>query len=302
MSGSWRVLDLTSANGIIDVGRGSIVITTEGQQDIVPAADIAVLLLGTGMTFTSGVLHRLSEHDVVMMMCDWRGMPQSVMHPWSEHSRIAARQIAQAKFPAEQRAELGAEIVRAKLHGQAATLSGVKPRFGSRMERIAEDVLVGDSTNVEGMGARYYWTHLWGKSFVRNYDGRDRINSLLNYGYGILRGFGVQAVLAAGLVPSLGIWHSHRENAYNLVADLMEPFRPAIDDAIVHLPPYSSLSKVETKKLLARVLQQPFTDSGMSIISEFSALARGYGAVVQGNREHLEIPVWNGGEHHQRGK
>lgn len=295
MATGWRILDLTETSGSFDVERGAVVITTAaGVVERVPASDISLVLLGTGVKFTSGVLHRLAGHDVVMMLCDWRGVPQAVSLPWAEHSRIAARQIAQAEVSAELKAEAWGRVVRAKVHGQAATLRSVKPKYAPRLEEFAEQVKPGDTSNVEASAARYYWPLLWGKNFVRDLDGGDRINALLNYGYGILRGHGIRAVLAAGLVPALGVGHSHRANPFNLVADLMEPFRPVVDSAVLNLPPYSSLKKVETKKLLAVAMEVPFGDSGLSALAEFGVLAQRYGRFVQGESDAFTVNAWTG--------
>jgi len=105
MNSGWRILDVTAPLATIDVERGAIVITArndvgEESVDRVVAADIALILLGTGVRFSSGILHRLAEHDVVMMVCDWRGVPQAVSLPWAGHSRIGARQAAQAQLDA----------------------------------------------------------------------------------------------------------------------------------------------------------------------------------------------------------
>lgn len=229
-----------------------------------------------------------------MMLCDWRGVPQAVTLPWSGHSRIAARQIAQAQASADLKAEVWGHLARAKLRGQAATLRAVKPRFAPHLDQLAEQVGPGDPSNLEATGARHYWRHLWGAQFVRDTDGGDRINALLNYGYGILRGQGVRAVLSAGLVPSLGIAHSHRANPFNLVADLMEPFRPVVDSAVVRLPPYSSLKKVETKKLLVAAMQVPFGDSGVSAAAELGMLAQRYGRFVEGDSDVFTVNAWAG--------
>jgi CRISPR-associated protein Cas1 len=295
MADGWRILDLTEAHGRIDVERGAIVVQTkDGEHDPVVAADIALVLLGTGITFSSGVLHRLAEHDVVMMMCDWRGVPRAAMLPWAERSRISARQIAQAGLSVERKAEAWRELVQAKLHGQAATLRSEKPRLAPALDEWAEKVAPGDPDNLEAQGARHYFKGLWGPNFVRDHDGGDRINALLNYGYGILRGHGVRAVLSAGLVPSLGVSHAHRSNPFNLVADLMEPFRPAVDSAIVDLPPYSSLKKPETKKLLATAFEAPLGAGGLTVASELAALAKRYGRFAEGERDTLDVLSWQG--------
>lgn len=290
--GGWRILDLTRGRAAIAVERGAIVVTTDDVEESVPAA---------GVTFSSGVLHRLADHDVVMMMCDWRGIPRSVAQPWADGSRIASRQIAQTKVSRRLLGQLWQEIVRAKVLGQAATLASVKPRFAPKLAEMAGRISVEDIANVEGEAARYYWPRLLGKGFVRDHSGEDRVNALLNYGYGIVRGYGIQAVLSPGLISTLGIWHRHRANAFNLVSDLMEPFRPAVDYAVLHLPAYSSLRKAETMKMLASVLHLPFTPAGATLAAELRALAKRYGRLVEGKRERFEVPVWRGGAHWREG-
>ncbi|MCL2803899.1 MAG: type II CRISPR-associated endonuclease Cas1 [Micrococcales bacterium] len=293
MAKGWRVLDCTAARGAIDADRGLITIATaDGQVDRVPVDDLAILLLGTGFTITSGAMHRLAGYDAVVVLCDWAGNPKSVMTPWSSHSRIAQRQIAQAGLSPADRAETWGRLVRAKIVGQAATLGTTKPRFASRLEGMAQDVRPGDPNNTEGAAARFYWSHLWAKDFRRDTDGGDRINALLNYGYGILRGHGIRAVLGAGLIGAVGVAHSHRANPFNLVADLMEPFRPAIDFAVVHLPPYSSLKKVETKALLAEACFNAFTPGGPSVAAEFESLAQRFGRFAEGEADQLDVTAW----------
>jgi len=293
MAKGWRILDCTTAHGAIDAERGAITITTaDGNVDRVPVDDVAILLLGTGFTLTSGAMHRLAGYDTVVVLCDWAGNPKSVMNPWQDHSRIAQRQIAQASLDATNKAEAWRLLVRAKIQGQAATLGTIRPRLATQLVELAQNVQPGDPNNTEGTAARFYWGHVWGKSFRRDTDGGDRINALLNYGYGILRGHGVRAVHGAGLIGAIGVAHSHRANPFNLVADLMEPFRPAVDYAVLNLPPYSSLKKPETKALLAEASVNAFTPGGPSVAAEFESLAQRFGRFAEGEVKQLDVPVW----------
>lgn len=293
MADGWRILDLTGLRGSLGVDRGGVVIFDgEDRIDRVPAADIAVVLVGTGVQFSSGVLHRLAEHDVVMMLADWRGLPQAVTHPWSSHSRIGERQVSQAGVDDDRQDAFWTQIVTAKIAGQAATLGTRKPRLAKKLWALTEQVETGDRGGVEAVAAQFYLRKMWGKDFVRDHDGGDRLNALLNYGYGILRGQGVRAVLAAGLVPALGIRHSHRSNPFNLVADLMEPFRPAVDFAVAGLPPRATLSQVETKKILVEVMDRPFDGSGVSVSAQLRDLAGKYGRYVQGECDVPTVPRW----------
>ncbi len=189
-------------------------------------------------------------------------------------------------------AQVWQEIVRAKVRGQAATLSVRKPRLGKSVGALVAEVGHGDMTNVEGRAAREYFDGLWGKKFVRDHDGGDRVNALLNYGYAILRSSGIRAVNAAGLVPSLGIWHRHRANAFNLVSDLMEPFRPVLDHVVRNLPGTAKVTQVETKKALAGVLEIPFGSEGRTVADELLALALRYARFIEGERQGFHVDHW----------
>jgi CRISPR-associated protein Cas1 len=61
----------------------------------------------------------------------------------------------------------------------------------------------------------------------------DRFNALLSYGYGLLHTAVMRAVLAVGLEPALGFFHTPRSAAYPLVLDLMELFRVSLCDLVV---------------------------------------------------------------------
>lgn len=294
MAKSWRILDLTQARGTITAEPGALVITADGAQpDRVAVDDIAMILLGTSFSITSTALYRLGENDTVVLLCNWRGIPYSVLSPWTTNSRSAARVIAQAALPQEKADLAWQHIIRAKIEGQAVTLGTVKPNLGKQMRKFAETVLPGDAGHVEAQAARYYWERVIGKGFRRDRNGDDRRNLLLNYGYTILHGYGLRAVNAAGLVGALGIKHHKHSNNNNLVSDLIEPFRPVVDYAVINLPPYSAIGKKETKQALAAACSVQFAPGLHSAEVELSLLASRFARYCLGELDHLEVPVWN---------
>ena len=124
MPTGWQVLDFTGFDGVLAYKRGQLAILCE--KEIVkstPLAQLAVILVGSSTTFSGAVLQKLSEHDVAILVCDWRHVPVAAAYPWKEHSRIAARQIAQAELSLPRRKNAWAQIVKAKIFGQAATLN-----------------------------------------------------------------------------------------------------------------------------------------------------------------------------------
>jgi len=115
----------------------------------VPVDDVAILLLGTSFTLTSGAMHRLAGYDTVAVFCDCIGNPKAVMNPWSDHSRIAQRQIAQASLNASNKAEAWRLLVHAKIQGQAATLGTIRPRLAKQLVELAKNVQPDDPNNTE---------------------------------------------------------------------------------------------------------------------------------------------------------
>ena len=101
----------------------------------------------------------------------------------------------------------------------------------------------GDASNIEGQAARIYWKELYGRNFRRDRDG-DSPNSLLNYGYAIVRSAIARKICSAGLHPTFGIHHHNRNNPFVLADDLIEPFRPLVD-AVVHDLWESGLNEID---------------------------------------------------------
>lgn len=293
----WRVLDMTSVEGVVGGTRGRITIDSErtGRQEI-PAEEVGVVLIGTGTNLASSALHYLAKHDVAFLAADWRGVPFAGLHAWSGHSRVAARQIAQAGMSLPRKKSAWMQLVRAKVLGQAATLEPVNATKASRLRLLAAAVRSGDPANVEGSAARIYWRSLFAgyPGFIRDKDGWDDVNAVLNYGYTVLRGFVIRAVSAAGLAPPLGVFHRGRSNYFNLVDDLIEPFRPAIDWAVVGFGIEADPRDPSIKKALVAAATQAFTGDGRRIPAVLDDLAQQFGQYVEGDIDRLRVPIWSG--------
>ena len=218
-----RVIDATGLDGPIRSIRGGI--TVGGTR--VPLDDVGVLLLGSTATVSGGALTLLARYDVVVLNCMWNGVPDGVFYGWSDNSRIAARHRAQADLSIPRQKSAWQEIVKAKIRGQANACAAAGIIEAGHLRGIAKQVRSGDTTNCEAHAARVFWQAYFGaaESFRRVPGGADRVNAMLNYGYTVLRGFVIQAVCAAGLSPTLAIWHRHRANTFALADDLIERTR-----------------------------------------------------------------------------
>lgn len=194
----------------------------------VPLDQVAsVIVHGYGTTWTNSLLVELAERGAPVVLCATNHQPRAVLLPLEGHHAQGGRMKAQWTAPEALRKQAWKRVVIAKIKMQAAALFAIG-QPGAPLDFLTRRVHSGDSTNVEAQAARTYWPLLLGPEFRRDPDRRD-INGLLNYGYTVLRATSARAVVAAGLHPTIGIFHSNRSNAFALADDLMEPFRPFVD-------------------------------------------------------------------------
>lgn len=293
MSAGRQVIDATRLEGHISATTGGLVVA--GKR--VPLEDVAVLLLGNAASVTGGALTLLARYDVVLLNCDWRGVPDSVAYGWSHNSRVAARHRAQAELSEPRRKSAWQAIVRAKILGQQRNLEAANRIASLRVAEIRKSVRSGDPSNCEAQAARVYWDALFDdETFARIPGGDDRINSLLNYGYAVLRGFVIQAIVAAGLWPTYGIWHRNRSNTFVLADDLIEPFRPAVDYCVLNMAGNLTLDDKLAKKELVAVSSQTMGAGGSTVLTSIRGFASQLASYVEGERDHLVPPSWAPGQ------
>ncbi|MDP9800361.1 CRISPR-associated protein Cas1 [Arcanobacterium wilhelmae] len=296
----WRILDCSTMRGKLCTKRGALSVEREDSPPVLlPVADIAVALIGISVSFSAAVIHQLAKHDVAIVFCDWKGVPESAAYSWSEHGRVGARHRAQASLPESRRKSAWAQIIRAKVKGQANVLAKAGSPRSALLRKLASSVRSGDPANVEAQAARAYWQELWGdEGFHRipggNAEATDPRNAYLDYAYTVLRGHGIRAVIGAGLCPTLGIFHKGRGNNFALVDDLIEPFRPAIDSAILELKPDLPIEDPHVRRALVEASSQTFLQDGTTIASAFGDLAQHYARYVEGDVDRLTVPHWRG--------
>lgn len=297
MNSQWRVIDLCGFEGELRSTRGGVeVLSGEGVPTTIPVAEVAVILVGMKVALSAAVLHRLAEADVAVLFCDWRGIPEGGCYSWSDHGRVAARHRAQAEVSLPRKKNAWARLIRAKIEGQASVLENLKIRGSGELLALADQVRSGDPGNVEAQAARLYWSRALGKGVGRQPAAGQLIgaNACLDYGYSVLRGHLMRAVLAAGLAPALGVFHRGRGNAFALADDLIEPFRPAIDEVALQLPPTASPSDRPVKQLLVAAASQRFDVDGHGIPAVAEALAQAFGRYVEGDIDRLNVVSWQG--------
>lgn len=295
----WRVLDASGLTGRLGSGRGSVIVTPDdgSSPTTVAAVDIAVILIGPRVTVSSAALHRIHDAGGIAMFTDWRGVPEAGSFSWSTHSRVGRRQRAQVCMSVPRRKNAWARIVRAKIIGQAATLAFTANHTEAAAVRdLARRVRSGDPTNVESLAARRYWSGLaLDEGFTRRPGDARAANTLLDYGYGVLRGYTIRAVCAAVLLPSFGLHHDNRSNAFNLADDLIEPFRPAVDaQAWEVMRTGATELQTDVRQALVEAAGQPFTADGATIPTCLNRLAQHVGQMAEGTLSRLDVPAWQG--------
>lgn len=202
----------------------------------VPMEDIGLVVLDhQQITVTHTVLNTLLYHNAAVVVCDERRHPSGLMLNLEGNTVQAELFKHQIESSEPLRKQLWKQTVEAKIRNQAAALARVGADAGLLLE-LANKVQSGDSGNREAQAAAYYWPRVFKNvtAFKRFREGPPP-NNLLNYGYAILRALVARSLVGSGLLPTLGIHHRNRYNAYALADDIMEPYRPYVDLAVVEL-------------------------------------------------------------------
>ncbi len=253
-----RIVDI-SQQAYIRAKHQQLLIDKEGETvGQIPIEDLGVLILQhPAIVITQAVVILCQQNNVAMVFCDKRHLPYSVILPVSDghtlHQKVMQMQIDVNK-PTTKR--IWKQIVQQKITEQERTLSlmGVKTAL---LGQLASKVKSGDAENYEAQAAQHYWPRLFGKSFRRNYEAAG-VNTLLNYGYAIIRALIARAIVASGLHPAIGIHHHNQYNSLCLADDLMEPFRPWVDRLVYQIWMEDKEAKIDkdTKQTILGLLSK----------------------------------------------
>lgn len=231
-----------------------------------PIEDIGIVILDNKqITITQGLLEALLENNCAVITCDSRRMPVGLMLPLCGNTIQTERFQDQISASQPLRKQLWQQTIKAKIENQARVLSICSQVEVGCMQRWSEDVKSGDSCNLEARAAVYYWKNFFSpipslRDFTRGRDGMPP-NNMLDYGYAILRAVVARSLVCSGMLPTLGIHHHNRYNAYCLADDIMEPFRPYVDELVFDIvKEYHNDGLELTKDIKARLLTIPTID------------------------------------------
>jgi len=203
------------------------------KETVIPIEDVGVVILDHGqITITHSVFAQLLANNVAVITCDRTHHPTGLLLNLAGHTLQSMRFRAQIAATKPMLKQLWQQTVRAKLINQASALEEVGVECNNLRE-WARAVTSGDTSNLEGRAAAYYWRRIFPdvKRFKREPEGEPP-NNLLNFGYAIIRACVARSLVGSGLLPTLGIFHRNQYNHYCLADDIMEPYRPFVDVAV----------------------------------------------------------------------
>ncbi|MCA9225704.1 MAG: type II CRISPR-associated endonuclease Cas1 [Planctomycetales bacterium] len=260
----------------------------------IPCEDVGVVLVDhPAATYSHAALAALADSDAALVVCGRNHLPTAMLLPLADHSQVVWRINDQLNASKPLQKQLWRQLIQAKIRAQAANLPP-HSRARSKLLDMARGVRSGDPNNVEAHAARVYWQHfLPDHRFRRDADG-DGLNSLLNYGYAVVRAAVARAIVAAGLMPAIGLKHSNRSNAFCLADDLIEPLRPLVDDRARDLREqgYDRLTS-EAKTGLLSLLADPvwITGERSPLMVSLHRYCASLVKCFRGEAKSLEIPT-----------
>ena len=229
---TWRIVHVNQSEKM-HLKLDNLVVKKHGEEFVIPLSDISMIVAEGGDTIvTLRLLSALSKYNIVLIVCDNEHLPTGIFHSQNGHFRAYKKLQNQIGWTQDQKDKMWQIVTYFKINNQQDVLS----MFEKNIEAIQlladykDHVELGDRTNREGHAAKVYFNELFGKQFTRvTQQETDVINAGLNYGYAIMRAQMARIVSGYGLNGLLGIFHKNEYNQFNLVDDLMEPFRQIVD-------------------------------------------------------------------------
>lgn len=258
-----------------------------------PVEDIGIVIIDNQqVSLTIPLLNELAENNVAVIICDKKQMPQAMLQPLVGNSTLQESYKYQIDATAPLKKQIWKQLVEAKIKNQAALLDRVG-KEGKMLKPFYSNVKSGDTDNREGAAARVYWTQLFENGFKREREG-DSPNQFLNYGYTILRAAVARALVGSGLYPAFGVFHRNRYNAFPLADDVMEPYRPFVDEVVRSLYLDDEVTDLDqyVKSKLLRVLFSDVKIGKMTRPLEvaLSITTASLVKVFKGNSQKLSLP------------
>ena len=198
-----------------------------------PIADIQILVIDNyKSTLSIPLINKLTEYNVCTIICGIDHLPKSYILPINGNFASSGNLFKQIQWSQERKDYIHAEIVKHKIKNQIEILKENERGFGvtEKLYEFIDTTINGDQTNREGLAAKMYFRALFGSDFIRFE--QDVVNAGLNYGYSVFRSLITSIIVAKGYIPNLGLFHKGKQNMFNLSDDIIEVFRPIVDNYV----------------------------------------------------------------------
>ncbi|MCM4157348.1 type II CRISPR-associated endonuclease Cas1 [Gramella sp. AN32] len=226
----------------------------------VPIEDIGMLILeNPQITLTNGLITKLIQNKAAVVNCDKQHLPCSLLQPLEGHTEQSERIRHQLNASLPLKKNLWQQTVSAKIANQAEHLLQ-RGKNHKKLARWAGEVKSGDTANHEAIAAAHYWQNLFDIEGFSRYQKGIPPNNLLNYGYAILRAVTARALVGSGMLPGVGIFHRNKYNAFCLADDVMEPYRPFVDELVYEIVESGENIEELNTFLKSQLLQIPALD------------------------------------------
>lgn len=273
-----------------------LVITFKDNKDTVtrPIEDIGfVIIENPQVSISVPLINELADNNVSVMFCDKKQMPRTMLMTLEGNTTQQESYKYQIEASVPTKKNVWKQLVESKIKNQALLLNSLG-KNGDALKPYYLNVKSGDTDNREGAAAREYWSQIFDEGFRREREGLPP-NNLLNYGYTILRAAVARALVGSGLYPAFGVFHRNRYNAFPLADDVMEPYRPFVDEIVYHLYYDGAVTELnnDSKGKLLRVL---FADVKMGKVTRplenaLSLTTASLLKVFKGDTDKLSLPV-----------
>lgn len=281
----------------ITTSNGQLVIASEKRNTTIPIEDIGFIVIDHNETYISiPALNKLTNNNCACIICDGKHLPNGMFLNLNSHhiqQELFKNQI-DASMPLKK--QLWQQTIIEKIKNQGRLLETIT-KSKNQFDYLSSKVLSGDTSNMEGVAANFYWKSFFETDFKRERFG-DYPNNFLNYGYAILRAATARALSGSGLLNTLGIHHKSKYNAFALADDIMEPFRPIVDEAVYYIMQHYDEQELNTdiKSILLETLTRTvyFKDEKSPLMVALQKTASSLQQCYSGKRKKINYPkLWN---------
>ncbi len=290
---SWRTI-VISENAKLDYQLGYMVVRNSKKKKIHLSEISVVIIESTAVSLTAALMCELIKNKIKIVFCDEKRNPSSELVPYYGCHDSSKKIRRQVKWDIKIKERVWTEIVKQKMVFQADLLARLgKTKEENLVREYISEIKLGDETNREGHSAKVYFNGLFGKEFTR--ETSCNINSALNYGYTIIMSAFSREITASGYSTQLGIFHDNVHNHFNLASDLMEPFRPIVDEMVyfMDLEIFNKKEKMELVGILNKEIfigeRKEYLNNAIGIYcrSVFDALYEDDTSIIEFYRNEL---------------